>query len=139
MLLENYLEQHRSVRKSISEIDDLVRKRKIEETASDIATGISRVAGMLKVHLASEDRYLYPELQKHESHHVKRMAEDYQKEMGGFIHTFTEFKDKYNTRGKLLANSVHFENEYREVAQKLELRIRKEESELYRHIKRKSE
>lgn len=135
MNLKNYLEQHHTIAAEIEVIKKLVLDSDIEKNASDIALHISTLAGKIKVHLSMEDKYMYPELEKSEDEHIKKMAEKYQREMGNLAEDFTLYKDKYNTKLKILNHKQEIKSETTNIFGEIEQRVHKEESELYQYIK----
>lgn len=120
---------HKSVYKAMKETEAMLND--IEGNAMQIAQNISRLAGTLKIHLSSEDRYLYPSLMESDKSNLKNMADRYQKEMGGLSQEFMTFKDKYNTSSKLKSNVTKAKEEITAIFRKIEKRIQKEDQELY--------
>ena len=105
MNLLSYLEQHKSIGSEIEKIKEIIKINDFEEHADEIAHHINTLAGKLKIHLLNEDRYLYP-----------------------------NFKDKYNTKSKLLINKLDFRSEIDFIIRKIENRIKKEENGIYKLI-----
>lgn len=134
MNLANYLDQHKRVETEITTINSLIDKNDIEQNAGDIARHISTLAGILKVHLSMEDNYLYPDLQKSEDEEVKNLAVNYQKEMGDLAVKLAIYKDKYNTKSKIMQNQATFKEETTNILREIEQRLHKEEKELYNYI-----
>lgn len=134
MNLSNYLEQHKSISSEIYKIKDLVKREDFESQANEVAHHISTLAGRLKIHLLNEDRYLYPNLKESEDVNIANLAKEYQNEMGDLAVEFTSFKDKYNTKSKLLKNESEFRSEIDEIIRKIESRIKKEENGIYKLI-----
>ncbi|GKT27199.1 hypothetical protein ADUPG1_004741, partial [Aduncisulcus paluster] len=89
----------------------LIASGKFDEKGSDIARNISVLAGKLKIHLSNEDKYLYPSLVDKGDSRLKSKAESYMSEMGGLSKTYMVFKDKYNTRSKIMSDSATFISE----------------------------
>lgn len=58
----------------------------------DITTHINKLAGKLKIHLSSEDKFLYPNLLNGDDNKLKNLANSYINEMGGISDTFTNYK-----------------------------------------------
>uniref|UniRef100_UPI0006CFA1E1 hemerythrin domain-containing protein n=1 Tax=Clostridium sp. NkU-1 TaxID=1095009 RepID=UPI0006CFA1E1 len=108
MELKNYMEQHDRIREELEILKALCKNRDLEQTASEIALHISSLAGKLKIHLSSEDQYLYPAFLRSGDSRLVNQAEEYQREMGNLLALFTEFKDKYNTKIKILSEKESF-------------------------------
>jgi hypothetical protein len=132
MDLNNYLEQHRAMELEITTIKSLINTNDVQQNAGEIALHISTLAGKIKIHLSMEDQYLYPGLQRSEDERVKNLAADYQKEMGDLAGKFVTYKDKYNTKPKILQNMSSVKQETSQIFLAIEKRIRREENELYK-------
>jgi len=122
-------EAHISIYTTLNDIKKMLEN--IEENATLIARSISRLAGTLKVHLSNEDRYLYPTMLENGDTTLKGKASEYQKEMGNLSQEFMIFKDKYNTSSKLITNRSSAKKEITDVFNKIEVRMQKEDNELY--------
>ena len=134
MNLNNYLEQHRGIEAEITTIRTLINKNDVQQNAGDIALHISTLAGKMKIHLSIEDKYLYPGLQVSEDERVKKLATDYQKEMGDLAETFVAYKDIYNTKQKIVQNLSTVKHDTTKILLAIEKRIEREENELYKFI-----
>ena len=134
MLLNNYLEQHESIRKQITQILALIKLNDLNANASQIALEINHLAGVIKIHLTTEDKLLYPKLMEHSDESIRRLTVDYQKEMGNLMNVFTEFKTKYNTKTKIIDHPTDFIKEFDLIVQQLNKRMDKEEKGLYQNI-----
>ncbi|WP_099467605.1 hemerythrin domain-containing protein [Konateibacter massiliensis] len=134
MNLSSYLEQHKSIAEEIAFIKNNLNAKSVESNADEIALHINQLSGKIKIHLMNEDKFLYPSLGNHQDEGVRKMAADYQTEMGGLQETFKIFKDKYNTKTKILENKELFIKEGTEVIKAIEQRISKEEDGIYLHI-----
>lgn len=131
MNLNNYLEQHKTIDSEITTIKSLINTNDLQQNAGDIALHISTLAGKIKIHLSMEDNYLYPGLQKSDDERVKKLVEDYQKEMGDLSEKFVIFKEKYNTKPKIGQNLSTLKQETTNILLAIEKRIQREEKELY--------
>lgn len=134
MNLTSYMQQHKDIAVEMKAIQDLLNGTDIESKADEIAKHMCQFAGKVKVHLSSEDDFLYPYLAKSQDENVRQMAVRYQKQMGSIAEKFIAYKDKYNTKQKVLANIRQIKIETNTIFRELENRIRKEETELYLHI-----
>ncbi len=99
---------------------------------------VSRLAGLLKIHLLEEDEFLYPRLMKSNDDSVKNMAEQYNIEMGSLAAEYALFKGKYNMANKIKDNLAEFLLEGKRIINRLKIRIEKENFELYRLVKEKN-
>ena len=136
MLIQSYIETHKKIAAQVEAITKLTSGGSIEDNAFDIGREISRLSGLLNVHLNSEDRYLYPKLLESNDSSVKTLAKRYQDEMGGLIGEFNEFKSRYNTKTRILENKEGLAREWNGIVKKLSHRIEREENELYTKFER---
>lgn len=114
------------LKKSIEAADNL------EAGAFEIAQKINLMAGKLKVHLGTEDRYMYPYILEKGSDELKRVAQDYVAEMGTISDEFTDYKNRFNTKSKIIGDTKGFAAETAKILRVLEDRIKKEDMNLYR-------
>lgn len=135
MELKHYMEQHQRIWEELSLLKTLCKKQDLEQTAAEIALHISSLAGKLKIHLSSEDQFLYPSFLHSSDSKLVTMANEYQKEMGNLLTVFTEFKDKYNTKLKILSEKASFYGEADKIIGAIETRMQKEEKGLYQQVK----
>jgi hypothetical protein len=123
--------QHEEIREIIADIRQAVGRRSLDKEASLIASKISMLAGKLKIHLNTEDRYMYPRLLQSENLQVRKIAKEYIDEMGHISGVFMDYKDRFNTKTKIIGNTQEFFNETNKIFKVLEERIAKEDSSLY--------
>ncbi|MDO5521996.1 MAG: hemerythrin domain-containing protein [bacterium] len=131
MFTERYLVQHNEVRDLMKSIEVKMAKADFTPDMAAITLEINKMAGVLRVHLSGEDQYLYPTLIKGNDQALSKMAKEYQDEMGGLFETFTEFKNKYNTKAKLTEHQATFVTEAKAVFMAIRKRMEKEEKGLY--------
>ena len=60
MELKHYMDQHERILEELNVLKALCKKQDLEQEAAEIALHINSLAGKLKIHLSSEDQYLYP-------------------------------------------------------------------------------
>lgn len=128
--IDNLKRQHNEITQLINDIGRLIEKSSYNN-ASEIAININALSGKLKMHLGSEDKFLYPELLKSESTEIKRVAGEYIKEMGSISEVFMDFKDRFNTRTKIMGNPEVFKQEFQNILKLLGNRMQKEDRYLY--------
>ncbi len=133
--IENLERQHVEIMEEIQYIKKSINSNDLQENASDIAKHISLLAGKLKVHLDSEDKFLYPSLINSENVLVQNIANKYISDMGNLCAVFTEYKNKFNTRSKIISNKEDLVKESKQIVIALENRMHKEDKELYPLLK----
>lgn len=129
--LQNYLRQHGEIREDIDFISNNLKNVNSEEGKKDLAKRISQLAGKLRIHLTSEDKYLYPNLKISEDQNIKKMAEKFENEMGGIAEKFQDYKSKYNVPSKISESIEEFKKDTIFIIKALGNRMEKEEKELY--------
>ena len=123
--------QHTEVFEIMNNIDTLTKKGDLDIIAKDIAYNINALSGKLKMHLMSEDKFLYPTLVNSNSKDIRNTAQIFYNEMGDVAETFTSFVQKYNVPSKILQNKETFHMESKKVFTLVMARINKEDSKLY--------
>ena len=92
---------------------------------------LSMLAGKLTIHLAMEDRALYPRLATHADGDVRKLAERFEKEMGGILGVFKQYVAHWPTAEAIQSNSAGFVHETQEIFDALRARIAKEDAEIF--------
>jgi len=123
--------QHEDILNVILGIRGTVKRGNLERDAANIATQISILAGKLKIHLGTEDEFMYPTLLDSSNSELVNVAREFIEEMGGISREFAEYKDCYNTKTKILNNQKGFLLETERIFRVLENRIEKEDKILY--------
>lgn len=126
--------QHEEVLILIHNINQLASKG-LEDSAKEIAFQINALSGKLKMHLMSEDKFLYPSLTQSSNSTIRNTANAFQKEMGSLAELFLVFSQKYNIAMKITENKVSFLSESKQIFQKIESRMKKEDIHLYPLLK----
>lgn len=129
-----YIEQHKAISEEMNAIRQIMHKTNFTDQADDLVRHLCTLAGKIGVHLSMEDKSMYPRLAESRDPQIRDMAIRYQNQMGGIAGRFTSYKEKYNTRQKLLEHAADFKSETQQVFQEIDQRIAKEEHELYQHI-----
>ncbi|MCW3480195.1 hemerythrin domain-containing protein [Neisseriaceae bacterium JH1-16] len=101
------------------------------ESSSAIAAELMQLSTKLTIHLGKEDLFLYPKLMK-AAGPEKALAETFQREMGGLTEAYNAFKLRWGTAQRIAAEPEAFVREAKAVIQALEVRIKRENAELYK-------
>ncbi|KHD35362.1 cation-binding protein [Clostridium acetobutylicum] len=131
MYIDNLKRQHTEIYSSIKMLKGFIDKKISEEDYAEMAKTVSVLAGILKVHLQSEDKFLYPELLKNKDEAISNMAKEYIDDMGNIGKKFEEYKNKYNTKIKVCDNVLSLKKDTEEVLNLLVNRLNKEDKALY--------
>ncbi|NMA68258.1 MAG: hemerythrin domain-containing protein [Desulfitobacterium sp.] len=123
--------QHLTIRELLSELEKELRTGNIEEKAFDISLKISKLSGVLTLHLRSEDNYLYPNLKDAKEPQVRETAAKLYKEMGDLAEEFNQYKSTYMSATKIKANPQEFHQVSLKIIQSLKQRLDLEDRKLY--------
>jgi hypothetical protein len=134
LYLETLKRQHTEIKEILAELKQNLNNEDISKDAFSIAAKISNLAGKLKIHLNTEDRYMYPQLFTSTNAEIQRTAKAYYDEMGTISSDFMAFKDKYNTRTKIINEPHAFKREFKRMLGIIEDRMAKEDANLYNII-----
>jgi hypothetical protein len=105
--------------------------RDVAQNSTRIRGLLAEFSGVLKLHLAAEDRALYPALLRHKDATLKALAAKYMSEMGGLVTTFGSYLGKWPTAVAIGANGNSFRSETTSLFQAVKKRIDRENGELY--------
>ena len=128
---KTFREQHDELLKVAMEIASLLDVDELKKDANKVRTLLSRLLGILSIHLSMEDKSLYPRLLAHSDPSIKAMTQRFIDEMGGIAKVLEDYKSKWMTVAKIQANPADFVKETHGIIDALALRIAKENDELY--------
>ena len=131
MDIHNLLRQHNEILELINKISAYQSQELVKENAFEISKLLAQLSGIIKMHLASEDKYVYPVLMQQKNITIKTTAEVFVNEMGAFAKVFEEYKMRYLGASKIAENAAAFLSETEKVILALKDRIRKENLSLY--------
>lgn len=130
-LLKN---QHNTIRQLIQELEEEVRSGNLDQKAFDLSLKISKLSGILVLHLKSEDEYLYPALINSKDGVLNKTAEQLYREMGSLSTEFLSYKSTYMSAAKIKADIPQFIGESNKIFSALKNRLNTEDKRLYQHI-----
>ena len=130
MNIDKFKQQHLVI---LAAIDDLRRLARggVAAQAQAIAGQIIAMSGLIKLHLAVEQRYLYPAAQASGVASVAQLGRQYEGEMHGIAGAYLEFAARWNSPVRLEAEPEAFRSEANRVLHALYQRMRREDHELY--------
>ncbi len=135
--LDNLNRQHVEIMNEVNYLETEITKGKTLINVKDTAFHISKLAGLLKIHLIEEDRFLYPGLLQCSDVEMKELARQYIDEMGNLADDYTGFKNAFNISSRITSDMEQFINNSLVIVKALKERIMKEDSELYYLVKAK--
>jgi|SRR3954466_13175856 iron-sulfur cluster repair protein YtfE (RIC family) len=130
MNIDKFKHQHIDILSAITELRKLVQTG-IANHAADIAQRIVAMSGIIKLHLAVEDRVLYPALEASGNSALAGMSQKYRREMDGIAGSYLNFAAKWNTARQLAEEPEAFRDEANQVLKALYDRMKREDREFY--------
>lgn len=133
--INNLERQHIEIKDLFSKIKQEVNSNDITVNLDTLVIDINTLSGKLSIHMSSEDKFLYPKLIESEDQQLRQIAKQYSEEMGNIHLEFNNYKNRFNTKTKILGDTDGFLKESKEIIKLLENRILKEDMHLYPKIK----
>ncbi|WP_426702556.1 hemerythrin domain-containing protein [Rhodanobacter sp. Col0626] len=130
MNIDKFNREHANLLVLVTELRELVQLG-VAEHAEAIVKLLMSISSMVKLHLAAEDRVLYPALANSADPRVAQLGRQFQAEMGGLAAAYTTFAAHWNLAGKVAADPQRFRDEANTVFKALHQRIQRESRELY--------
>ena len=130
MNIDKFKLQHLAILAAIDALRRLARGG-VAAQAQAIAAQIIAMSGLIKLHLAVEQRYLYPAAQACGVARVARLGREYENEMHGIAGAYLDFAGRWNTPVRLAAEPEAFRSEANTVLHALYQRMRREDHDLY--------
>ena len=129
---DSYRKQHDELLAVAGEFKSHLRANNLEQDSAPARTLLSQLLGKLTIHLAMEDRSLYPRLSEHDDARVRDTANRFQSEMGHISKTLEAYNKKWATPAAIQANADAFIAETDGVLKALADRISRENDDLYK-------
>lgn len=129
--ISSYYNHHEEIRSITDRIKSELDINIIENNPEPITRIIRELFGRFSMHLALEDSILYPQLAISENKTIRDTATRFQLEMAGMKFGFEDYKTKWPDPRSISSNPHGFIDETKQILSSLEIRIRREELELY--------
>lgn len=130
MNIDKFKHQHIDILRAIADLRQLVQSG-IADHAADIAQRIVAMSSIIRLHLAVEDRVLYPALEASGNKAMAGMGQQYRDEMEGIAGSYLGFASRWNTPRVLAAEPETFRTEANQVLKALYERMKREDREFY--------
>jgi hemerythrin-like domain-containing protein len=127
---DQFRKQHDGIVALVQEISKMLNAASVAANAQEFRLTLSKLAGLVKVHLAMEDKALYPSLVSSADPKVESTAKRFIDEMGGISQAFGDYNDKWTAKA-MREQSDTFVRETKNLFGVLGRRIEKENNELY--------
>lgn len=135
MDIERFKHQHVDILQRIDTLRSLAHTG-ISGNAEAIAQEVKDLGTVVKLHLAIEDRILYPAVRKATDPGVAAMAQTYQDEMAGIASDYIRFTAKWSDPKQLASNPDNFRAAANTVLKRVYQRMQRENQEFYPAIER---
>ncbi|NYT25664.1 hemerythrin domain-containing protein [Alcaligenaceae bacterium] len=130
MEIDRFKHQHVDILQRIDALRALAHGG-IEKNASLIAEQVHGLGTVVKLHLAIEDRILYPAVRKAQDARIAAMGETYQEEMKGIANACIRFTMKWSDSGRVAGEPESFRSEANTVLKDVYQRMQRENREFY--------
>lgn len=130
----NLRRQHDAAMAAVAEMDlqlDRLRDDTDRMTAYAFTMALAKLAGVLRIHLAQEDKVLYPQLMASPVPAVAETAQRFVAEMGQIGAVFTDYATRWRTIEAVLADTGRLREETKALFAALSDRIHRENTILY--------
>lgn len=131
MYMEQLTEHHQKLWAFIHSLQEYETTAGVRTQAKEISSIISKLSGILSVHLAAEDNYLYPALQKNTNPQIQQTAAKFSAEMGTLSKGYSSYKAKFMLASQIEAAPADFLKETAVILDALTKRLQREDTELY--------
>ncbi|MBN8525076.1 MAG: hemerythrin domain-containing protein [Planctomycetes bacterium] len=128
MLTASLRQQHAELSRLLGDIGAAAKNG---QPGTELRRLLIELSGKLTVHLAAEDRLVYPQLQASPDMAVASMARRFADEMGGLGAAFKSFTHRYATGIAIDADRAGFNASYAAIVAAISARVKAEETELY--------
>lgn len=129
--IESFKQHHKELLLVATEITRLLNTEALKKDSSAVRSQLSKLAGKLSVHLAMEDKSLYPLFLNHKNEMIKETVSRFMQEMGGIKDAFMEYNRKWTMAVSIQNDPEAFIRETKGIFAALAKRIDKEDKELY--------
>lgn len=122
---------HKDLVELVVELESGLALPKDDTRIQSIRSCLSRLAGLLTIHLSMEDKVMYPKLHAHPDAKVVEMSKRFSSEMEGIKGVFEGYKKKWMGPNAIESGWAEFLSDTKGLIAALRARISKEDNELY--------
>lgn len=130
MNIDKFKQQHVEILTCVSTLRRLSQGG-VAKNAHEIAQQIIKMSAIIKMHLAIEDKSLYPALARCHDGEMVTKGRQFQLEMGTIASSYEKFAYKWNTAQKLQDDEEGFRADANVVLRRLHERMQRENVDLY--------
>ena len=136
-IIENLTRQHKELVRTATQMFGWLDVAKLRTRgAGDVHRALSSLSGILKVHLAMEDRSLYPNLVNHRDVALRTLAIRFLDERAQLRQRYDEYQTRWHTTAAIEAGAEQFIEDTRAILGMLWNRMKMEDDVLHPEIVR---
>jgi hemerythrin-like domain-containing protein len=130
MNIDKFKREHVDILTSVTVLRELVQSG-VQAHVEAILKQLFAMNSAIKLHLAAEDRMLYPALAGAADPLVAETGKQFQSEMGALAATYAAFAARWNLSAKISADPQGFRDDANTIFKALHQRVQRENRELY--------
>lgn len=130
MDIDRFKHQHVDILQRIDALRQLAHSGILSNSYA-IAQQVKDLGKVVTLHLAIEDRILYPAVQKAEDPDIAAMGAAYQEEMKGIANRYIRFTNQWSNPAKVAAEPDEFRDAANTVLKEVYQRMQRENREFY--------
>lgn len=130
MNIDNFKREHVDLMAAVTDLRELVHAG-VQDHAQSILQQLVAMSSAIKLHLAAEDRVLYPALIQAKDPRVAQTGKQFQEEMGDLAQVYMAFTARWNLAAKISKDPDGFRSDANTVFKALHSRVQRENQELY--------
>ena len=130
-LSDIYRRQHDELLTMAGSLSESLNPESLKKDPKNTLMILAQFSAKLNVHLAMEDKALYPKLIASNNEQCQKTARQFQDEMGGIKAVFEAYTAKWSNSNAISSDTDAFIQESKDLIQALAGRIEKENTTLY--------
>ncbi|MYM22603.1 hypothetical protein GTP46_08090 [Duganella sp. FT135W] len=128
---DNFRKQHVEILTIAREINQQLGPELSEQEAAGIRRQLSKMHGLVGLHLAMEDQSLYPSMFGSTDAEARKLAQQYSEEMGGLAAAFEAHMKQWASNTAISDAAAMFTEQTKGIFNALSKRIHRENTQLY--------
>jgi Hemerythrin HHE cation binding domain len=133
-IIDNLSRQHRELLKAATKMFGWLDVGKLAAGSGEAFRCLSTLTGILRVHLAMEDRSFYPGLLQHRDEALRAMARKFLDERAELEKRYDRYRERWSSGAAILADREGFVSDTREVLGVLWQRMHDEDDRFHPEI-----
>jgi hypothetical protein len=137
-IIDNLKRQHRDLTRVTMEIVPALDVAELAADAAPVRRNLAALTGILKIHMAMEDRSFYPFLLEHRDVELRRLASQFLAERDEIQQRYQRYIDRWSPPGAIEGCPSPFIEETRAILMELGTRMVQEDKEFHPLILRRA-